>query len=405
MDSFSETAGNQFKIAYYLTTDIQHIPPVIRLYPHLGGIVITNNEEIFNQLKTKYADYNIRCYLITKRKEANKIIIRNRIRVVIYPSYYVLFRGKAIQIFHGGLSDKNYVESVKILMYDKVLFPGEKTKDKVNRSGYLKFIPEWQIIGYPKFDPLVNKTISVTPVFNNNKKTILYAPTWVSQNKGFRIIKFSEYGESSLHLWAKEIIKELCKDYNIIIKYHSRIFRETNDIYDQIDNLIVELGAQDNVKIKIDDNILPYMYQADLMISDISTACYEWFHFDKPIVFANPSPDNYSPSDDIGSNTYAWQAGDVINSKEDIKKFVDKNIESDPYKIIRNRIFNYTIFQPDGNATQRQIESIKEFYLKYQKTPYWYLILTSYLFRRFRRELSKLLNKYYRYFKKEKIGK
>jgi hypothetical protein len=405
MDSIKETAFNQYKIAYYLVTDIQHIPPVIRLFPHLGGIVLTRNEDILNQIKTKYIDYNINCYLVKTRKEANKVIQENKIRVVIYPSYHFLFRGKAIQIFHGGLSDKNYVESVKILMYDMVLFPGEKTKDKVNNSGYLKFIPKWQIIGYPKFDPLVNKTLSVIPVFNNNKKTILYAPTWISQFKNFTIVKFSDYGESSLNIWAKDIITELHKDYNIIIKYHSRIFREPNDIYDQIDNLIIELGAQENVKIKIDDNILPYMYQADLMISDISTACYEWFHFDKPIVFANPSPEHYSPSDDIGSNTYAWQAGDVINSKEDIKKFVDRNIESDSYKIIRNKIFNYTIFKPDGNATQRQVESIKEFYSKYQKTPYWYLILTSFIFRRFRREKSKLLNKYYRYFKKEKIGK
>ena len=67
-----------------------------------------------------------------------------------------------------------------------------------------------------------------------------------------------------------------------------------------------------------EDNILPFMAQADLMISDISTACYEWFHFDKPIVYANPAPGKYQPSDDIGSNTYAWQAGDVINQAEDI---------------------------------------------------------------------------------------
>ncbi len=395
----------KFAIGYYLVTDIQHIPPVIRLYPHLGGIVFTQKQKIFDMINEKYAEYGIKVFLCKNRTEIHKLMWKNKIRVMIYPSYHILYGGKAIEIFHGGLSDKNYVESVKILVYDYVLFPGEKTKDKVKRSGYLKHVPEWKIIGYPKFDPLINATLEVTPLFQNNRKTILYAPTWVSQNVNFKIIKFSPHGESSLDLWAKEIVKALHKDYNIIIKYHSRIYRKTGDIYEQIDNLIKELGAEDNVKVRIDDNILPFMYQADLMISDISTACYEWFHFDKPIVFANPSPEHYKVSDNIGSNTYAWQAGDVINKKEEIPAFVQRNLEKDIYQEKRNNIFEYTVFQPDGNASERQAEAILEFYNRYKKTPYWWLFFTTVIQRRFRRNLSKLRNWYYQKFKKDRVGK
>ena len=351
-----------YDIGYYLVTDIQHIPPVLHLYPHLGGIVFTKKKEIFDRINEKYAEYKIKVILCKSRAEIQKLIKKYKIRVVIYPSYHVLYGGKAIEIFHGGLSDKNYVESVKILVYDYVLFPGEKTKDKVERSGYLKHVPEWKIIGYPKFDPLINSTLKVEPLFNNGRKTILYAPTWVSQNVNFKIIKFSSHGESSLDLWAKEIVKALYQEYNIIIKYHSRIYRKPGDIYEQIDNLIIELGAEEYVKIRIDDNILPFMYQADLMISDISTACYEWFHFDKPIVFANPAPEHYKASDNIASNTFAWQAGDVIDKKEDILSFIQHNLENDIYQEIRNKIFEYTVFQPDGHATIRQVNAIIEYY-------------------------------------------
>ncbi len=83
--------------------------------------------------------------------------------------------------------------------------------------------------------------------------------------------------------------KALHKECNLIIKYHSRIYREENDIYDQIDKLIIALGAQDSVVTKIDDNILPYMKEADLMISDISTACYEWFHYSFSNIVINGS--------------------------------------------------------------------------------------------------------------------
>ena len=394
-----------YAIGYYLVTDIQHIPPILRLYPHLGGIVFTKKKEIFDRINGKYADYKIKVILCKSRAEIQKLIKKHKIRVVIYPSYHVLYGGKAIEIFHGGLSDKNYVESVKILVYDYVLFPGKKTKDKVERSGYLKHVPEWKIIGYPKFDPLINSTIKVEPIFKNNRKTILYAPTWVSQNVNFKIIKFSSHGESSLDLWAKEIVKALHQEYNIIIKYHSRIYRKPGDIYEQIDNLIIELGAEEYVKVRIDDNILPFMYQADLMISDISTACYEWFHFDKPIVFANPAPEHYKASDNIGSNTFAWQAGDVIDKKEDILPFVQHNLENDIYQDIRNQIFEYTVFQPDGQAAERQADAIIDFYKKYEKIPYWWLFFTTVIQRRIRRNRSKLRNWYYQKFRKDRVGK
>ncbi len=150
---------SEYKIGYYLVTDIQHIPPIIGLYPLLGGIVFTRNRKIYEQIISKYKSYNIEIYLCKNRAEISKLILKHKIRLMIYPSYHVLFWGKAIEIFHGGLSDKNYVESVKVLVYDYVLFPGEKTKDKIKRSGYLKHIPEWKIVGYPKFDPLMKKTL------------------------------------------------------------------------------------------------------------------------------------------------------------------------------------------------------------------------------------------------------
>jgi len=158
-----------------------------------------------------------------------------------------------------------------------------------------------------------------------------------------------------------------------------------------------------------------------IMISDISTACYEWFHFDKPIVFANPAPEHYHVSSDIGSNTYAWQAGDVINKKEDILTHIENNLAADLYKTKRNEIFEYTVadlyktkrneifeytvFQPDGHASERQAESIIEYYNRFEKVPYWWLIFSTMIYRRTVRNISKSLNWYYRIFRKDKIGK
>lgn len=397
--------NNELKIAFYLVTDIQHIPPVVRLLPYLGGIIVTRNPEIYNHIKSKYPEVQNPLFLVKTHHHAQMMMVRKRIRMVIYPGFTTIYRGKSVQIFHGGLSDKNYVESLKILLYHLVLFPGEKTRDKVEKSGYLKFIKNWELVGYPKFDPLVNQNLQVDPIFRNGRKTILYAPTWISRIKGSDMIRFSKYGESSINIWAKEIIKSLYKDYNLIIKYHSRLVREKGDIYEQIDDLIKTLGAESTVVTRIDDNILPYMYQSDLMISDISTACYEWFHFNRPIVYANPAPGKYFVSDDISSNTYAWQAGDVINNADDIHGYVSENIRTDKYQEIRNKLFNYTVYKPDGKATERQAQAILNFYRKFEKTPYMWLMLSSWGWGRGRRFITKFVHRYYRWFKKEKVGK
>lgn len=396
---------NKYKIAYYITTNIQHIPPVVRLIPYLGGIVITRNPDIYNHFTKKYSDLKTPIFLVKSTSQVRKLIVKNRVRVVVYTGFNAVYRGKAVQIFHGGLSDKNYVESLKILLYDLVLFPGEKTKDKIDRVGYLKHLKDWKIVGYPKFDPLANHSLTVTPIFSNGRKTILYAPTVISKVNEKDIIRFSKYGESSLNMWATHIIRELHNEYNIIVKYHSTMEREPGDVFEQIDQLIKDLNAQDHVVTIVDDNILHYMYQADLMISDISTACYEWFHFNRPIIFANPAPGNYFPSNDISSNTYAWNAGDIINDRSDICRLVKGNLEVDKFKEVRNKIFNYTVYKPDGNAAERQASAILELYRKNEKTPYFWLIFTSWAWGRSRRLAINAINQYYKWFKKDKLGK
>jgi CDP-glycerol glycerophosphotransferase (TagB/SpsB family) len=106
------------------------------------------------------------------------------------------------------------------------------------------------------------------------------------------------------------------------------------------------------------------MNQADLMISDISAVCYEWFHTGRPIVFANPSPEHYRPSDDQLSNTYSWQAGDVLYAEEDIVPFIQRNLASDNHADIRKKLLEHSFYKPDGHAGERQLAEIVKLYEK-----------------------------------------
>ena len=353
----------RYKIGYYILTDIQHIPPVISIYEKLGGIIITKNIIIRDSILKNHSDLNPKVELIKRSQEARKIAWNFDLKIIIYTGFQMINWGYAIQIFHG-VSDKTYVEDKRILRYDLCLVPGQKHIDKFINAKLYNSPQRYKLTGYPKFDKIVNNSMKTDSIFENDNPTILFAPTWISENSGSKL-NFSEFGESSLPLWGKKIIKAVSeKKWNLIIKYHSRVNINATDIYDDIDDFIILLGLEKKVKVVWDADISKYMKQADILISDISAVCYEWFHFNRPIIFANPSPDNYKPSNDTFSNTFAWNAGDVIYQENEIIPLISENLDIDKYYEKRNELLNYAFHKPDGDALQRQIEEILKFYNK-----------------------------------------
>ena len=246
-------------IAYFINANIQHLPPVIQLYPLLKGTLITTNQQVADLVKTKYAHLDIELVHVKSVKAARKAARKLKIRVAIHTGFKLLNSGRAVQIFHGGLSDKRYLESARLICFDQVLFPGQKSHDKVELATTLPWIKEWHLVGYPKFDPVIKGDVQAKELFDNDRKTILYAPTWISQLSSIRLGERSAFGESSLHIWSLPIIEELAPEYNLILKFHSHMLKEKTSIYQQISDLIEEKNFSDSVKTVIDDNIVPYM--------------------------------------------------------------------------------------------------------------------------------------------------
>lgn len=171
------------KVAYYVNNNIQHFPPVYRLQTRLPGPIIVRGQKILDYIKETYPEISNRTFLIRNRSKARTFLKKHQIRVVVYPAFQTLNFGLSVEIFHGGLSDKRYLENAFISLYDLVLFPGEKSRDKVAKAELLDDVVNYEVIGYPKFDPLISDTLDYKPLFDNGKKTVLYAPTWISMLK------------------------------------------------------------------------------------------------------------------------------------------------------------------------------------------------------------------------------
>lgn len=130
-------------------------------------------------------------------------------------------------------------------------------------------------VGFCKLDPIINGTCQGLQLekigLNSKKKTLLYAPTFYP---------------SSIECFAKDWPAEY-SDYNILIKPH--YFSLSKDKYEKQRKLLTHWATFDNVYLaKIEDHsLVPFMTSADLLISDASSALFEFAALNKPVVWCD----------------------------------------------------------------------------------------------------------------------
>lgn len=251
-------------------------------------------------------------------------------------------KNNVVQIFHG-MSDKPFTYERNFRHYLLCLCAGQRQVDRLlcNR---LNREMRWVKIGYPKFD----RPPKAPDNLYNDKKTLIYCPTW---RKG---------GISSIEIFLdnNDLINQILKAYNLIVKPHPNIFNRERKFYDQ--GIVDRLRQVPGIKLVRSGNVMPLFARADLYIGDISASGYEWLYFNRPMIFLNPDPGVLRPSSDFKSMTYLWQCGDVCDDIRQLKGMIDKNLHNDSYQGVREKIFRYSVFNPrDNNATMRGIQQIE----------------------------------------------
>lgn len=130
-------------------------------------------------------------------------------------------------------------------------------------------------VGFCKLDPLINQT--VTPLslskigLDPHKPTLLYAPTFYP---------------SSIECFTKNWPVDF-SEYNILIKPH--YFSISKSKYKKQRKLLEHWSQYHNVYLaSVDDySLIPFMAVADLLISDASSALFEFAALNKPVVWCD----------------------------------------------------------------------------------------------------------------------
>jgi hypothetical protein len=189
---------------------------------------------------------------------------------------------RRVQIFHGvaGKYAHDYDRpTASMRHWDRLFFVNQRRLRNFIDAGAIDGDGESaRLIGMPKVDCLVdgslNRNAAVAALgLDPNRPTILYAPTWSSA--------------SSINRLGVEFIERLLAGpWNTIVKLHDRL-RDRRPFYSgglDWGARLEPLLERPHARLASGADICPYLAAADVMITDHSSAGFEYLLLDRPLI-------------------------------------------------------------------------------------------------------------------------
>ena len=243
-------------------------------------------------------------------------------------------RGLKVQIFHGLAGEKKGHFRIRHY-FDLYLTQGPYFTNTFNQ---LKAIHKnFDVIetGWPKLDVYATHKALYNSEKENLLKThkaktiLLYAPTFSPKLTSVPFLL------DQLRLLANN------KDYLILIKFHPLMNEKWIESYKKLANDV------SNIIFEEEKNISKFLLMADLLISDTSSAIYEFILLNKPVVSFKSI-----------SKNIRW---DNSVEYDELVPLVKKNLKEDPFLKERNYILEQFHPYNDGKSAQRMVDSVEQF--------------------------------------------
>ena len=261
-----------------------------------------------------------------------------------------------IQIFHGVGGKYGFDAPDRSMReWQRLFFVNERRlRNFVARGAVDADSPAIRLVGMPKADCLVDGTFSRDHILQGlgldpAKRTVLYAPTWSPA--------------SSLNAIGVELLEALGHmPVNVIMKLHDRS-RDVRDFYsggvDWVETLTPMLANGRGVLAPGHD-ISPYLVAADLMVTDHSSAGFEFLLRDRPLVRihcpelireANIHPDYVDLLASVSES---------VSTLEETVRAVERGLAAPDALSDTRRAVAADLFYRPGGATVRAIRHLYE---------------------------------------------
>ena len=259
-----------------------------------------------------------------------------------------------IQVFHG-VGGKYGFDAPTDSMRDwnPLFFVNRRRLRNFIKAGAIEAdSPAIRLVGYPKTDCLVDGSIDRADVLRElaldpSRPTVLYAPTWSPA--------------SSLNAMGEALVPRLVAlGVNVIVKLHDRS-RDVRQMYsggvDWVQRL-TPLMVPGRAVLAPGHDICPYLVAADVMITDHSSAGFEYLLLDRPIVRIH-RPELLAAA--FVHPDYATLLTDVSESVDDARDAaaaVMRALADPSARSAQRRAVAEDLFYNPGSATARSVAEL-----------------------------------------------
>jgi hypothetical protein len=266
---------------------------------------------------------------------------------------------RRIQFFHGvaGKYADLYDRPRRSLReWDRFFFINRKRMNNFIVSGAIEpESPAARLVGMPKVDRLVDGSLDRDDILQSlgldpQRPTVLYAPTWTPY--------------SSLNALGEDLVTALAKTgVNLIVKLHDNSLDVSNvrnsGGVDWVARLSPALqGAGGHLAKR--GTIAPYLVAADLMISDHSSAAFEYLLLNRPLIrieMLELIARTNIPPDYVA---LLAEASTTVRSVDEILRAVEHGLTNPELLAHTRRIVAEELFYKPGTATARAVQELYE---------------------------------------------
>lgn len=249
----------------------------------------------------------------------------------------------------GSVSQHSNVQR-NFLQSDYILSPNHFTTDKISEAHNIDGIYNGKILenGYPRIDGTINGSPFIKNILkqkydvDENKKIILYAPTWRGEGNSV-----SDTIDTIVRYISELSAGLSTEDTQLLLKVHPLVYRHIKDKVD-FDITLIPNWMDTN-------ELLAYV---DILITDYSSIFFDFLVTDKPILFFMYDKDEYLAdrgvymSLDHLPGPICYTVNDLLNSIINIEK-TEKEYQ-EPYSEFKEQF----VYLDNGNVTQNYVNYI-----------------------------------------------
>jgi len=337
---FAGNVNNYYQI-------VQWMQPFEKLNEPMRIVFVLRDLEVYHKFTSEYPAYQT--VYLKSLNDLTSFYDMNNIKVILYvnngvKNFQSLINTKAYHIhINHGESEKESMYSNQAKAYDYVFVVGDRAVERYKE--HLLNFNEAQFvkIGRPQLDYI--EPISIENP--ENKKVILYAPTWEATHESMNYSSVAKYGELLINLLI------MSKKYIVIYKPHSAMGTKNAKIKTAHNNIIKIINEYQDGYVFQDEAITNIFPIVDFAFFDNTSVMIDYLDFQRPGAYLKIKED--------ASLKHLLEGLTQIdeNNFSKVLSILEDELEHDTKKVQRAKIKEYYLGNYRmGESTQKFIEEI-----------------------------------------------